>query len=564
MTNLLKNALFLVAMLVAKTTFGQSHAAGLEAMMLEDWDKAISVFSGLTQANPADQSAFLSLGNAFLAKGDKGNAVANFKKAFDAKTDAPMAFVANGRILLVQDNNLAEAEKQFNKAKKYAKKDMTTWRQIGESYFFYVAPGTTKPDLAKARQYLTEALDVSTKDFALQMTLGTCNKEMSEGGPAAQHYEFAEALEPQNPLPKLMLAKVYRIGKVPEKPLTYYNKAIAVAPTYSPALRGKAEYLFFVLGKYDEAQKAYKELVERGTEVTIEDEMQLANCYYLTKDCVNCSELVEKILKKDPTKNYLRRLQAYCDFENGQYIRGLKTLDDYFKIVPADKILPSDYEYHAKLLLQTKGDTSMAIKDYLKVIEMDNNRWKLYEDIDKIEWSRKNYCGALKVYKMYLDSVETPKATEWYNLGMRYYFCKEEPMRYENAEKAFAKVTEINPTAAIGWLWAAKSAAYRDPSPDSIAVHPELANEYGKALNYYEKYAEVASADKDKNKKDLLKAYQYIAYCYFVKVDAAKFTPVMDQWQALETDPAQLQVISEMRDAFGKDSGPAGGGGKNK
>ena len=72
--------------------------------------------------------------------------------------------------------------------------------------------------------------------------------------------------------------------------------------------------------------------------------MQLANCYYLTKDCVNCSELVEKILKKDPTKNYLRRLQDYCDFENGQYIRGLKTLDDYFKIVPADKILPSDYE----------------------------------------------------------------------------------------------------------------------------------------------------------------------------------------------------------------------------
>ncbi|HLP94614.1 MAG TPA: tetratricopeptide repeat protein [Saprospiraceae bacterium] len=564
MTNLLKKALFLMAMLVAKTAFGQSHAAGLEAMMLEDWDKAIGVFSGLAQANPADQSAFLSLGNAYLAKGDKANAIASFNKAFDAKTDAPMAFVANGRILLVQNNNLAEAEKQFNKAKKYAKKDMTTWRQIGESYFFYIQPGAKKPELEKAKQYLTEALEVSTKDFALQMTLGTCFKEMSEGGPAAQHYEYAEALEPQNPLPKLMLAKVYRIGKVPEKPLTYYDKAIAVAPTYSPALRGKAEYLFFVLGKYDEAQNAYKMLVEKGAEVKIEDEMQLANCYYLTKDCKNCSELVEKILKKDPSKNYLRRLQAYCDFENAQYERGLKILNDYFKIVPQDKILPSDYEYHAKLILQTKGDTTMAINDYKKVIEMDNSRWKLYEDIDKIEWNRKNYCGALKVYKMYLDSVATPKATEWYNLGMRYYFCKDEPMRYENAEKAFAKVTEINPAAAIGWLWAAKSAAFQDPSPDSIAVHPELANSYGKALPYYEKYSEIAGADKEKNKKDLLKAYQYIAYCYFVKVDAAKFTPVMDQWQALETDAAQQQVIKEMRDAFGKDAAPASGGGKNK
>ena len=565
MTNLLKKALFIVAMLVAKMAFGQSHAPGLEAMQLEDWDKAISVFSGLTQANPADQSAFLSLGNAYLAKGDKANAIANFKKAFDAKSDAPMAFVANGRILLVQDNNLIEAEKQFIKAKKYAKKDMTTWRQIGESYFFYLEPGASKPSLAKAKQYLTEALDVSTKDFQLQMSLGTCYKEMSEGGPAAQHYEFAQALEPQNPLPKLMLAKVYRIGKVADKPLINYNNAIAVAPNYSPALRGKAEYLFFVLGKYDEAQVAYKDLVEKGSEVKIEDEMQLANCYYLTKDCKNCSELVEKILKKDPTKNYLRRLQAYCDYENGQYERGLKTLNEYFKIVPQDKILPSDYDYHAKLILQTKGDTTLAINDYLKEIEMDKSRWKLYEDIDKLEWNRKNFCGALKALKMYLDSVPTPKATEWYNLGMRYYFCKEAPMRYENAEKAFAKVTEINPAAAIGWLWAAKSAAFQDPSPDSIAVHPELANDYGKALTYYEKYSEIAGADKEKNKKDLLKAYQYIAYCYFVKVDTAKFAPVMDLWQGLETDAAQQQVIKEMREAFGKDAAPQpNGGGKNK
>jgi hypothetical protein len=169
----------------------------------------------------------------------------------------------------------------------------------------------------------------------------------------------------------------------------------------------------------------------------------------------------------------------------------------------------------------------------------------------------------LDAYKLYLDSVATPKATDWYNLGMRHYFCKEDPMHYANAEMAFAKVTEINAEAAIGWLWAAKSAAFQDPSPDSIAVHPELANEYGKALKYYEKYAELAAADKEKNKKDLLKAYQYLAYCYFVKVDLAKFTPVMDNWQALETDPAQLQTITEMKAAFGKETAPVNGGGKN-
>ena len=562
MTNLLKNALFLGAILFAQTAIAQSHAAGNSAMQLEDWDKAISVFSGLTQANPADQSAFLSLGNAYLAKGDKDKALANFNAAFSAKSDAPLAYVANGRILLLQ-NNSAEADKQFAKAKKNAKKDMTTWRHIGESYFYYIEPGAKKPNLTRAEGFLKEALEISGKDFELQMSMGACYREMSSGGPAAQHYEYADALEPKNPLPKLMLAKVYRIAKVPEKPLIFYNKAIEVAPSYTPALRGKAEYFFYILHKYDEATKAYKDLVDKGTDVKIEDEMQLANCYYLTKDCKNCSDLVEKILQKDPSKNYLRRLQAYCDYENGNLERGLKILDEYFKIVTPEKLLPSDYEYHAKFLVQTKGDTTQAIKDYKKVIEMDSSKWTLYEDIDKLEWARKNYCGALMVYKMYLDSVATPKATEWYNFGMRNYFCKDDAMHFQNAEKAFVKVTEINPKAAIGWLWAAKSAEKLDPAPDSIAVHPELANEYGKARGYYEKYAEVAEPEKDKNKKDLLKAYQYLSYCYFVKVEADKFSPIMDKWQALETDPAQLQTITEMREAFGKEPAPGGGTGKN-
>ncbi|MFN0215604.1 MAG: tetratricopeptide repeat protein [Saprospiraceae bacterium] len=577
MTNLLKKALFLSAILFAQTAFCQSHAAGNEAMHLENWDKAITIFSGLSKADPSDQSAFLSLGNAYLAKGNyenahnnKADAQANYEKAqvsfnaaFNAKSDAPMAFVANGRMLLLQ-NKAEEAEKQFSKAKKYGKKDMVTRRQVGESYFFYIAPGAKKPDLAKAIGHLKEALEISSKDFALQMAIGTCYKEMSEGGPAAQYYEYAQALEPQNPLPKLMLAKVYRIAKVPGKPVIFYDKAIEIAPNYTPALRDKAEYLFFVLRKYDEATKAYKALVENGTELRIEDEMQLANCYYLTKDCISCSDLVEKILKKDPSKNYLRRLQAYCDFENGNLERSLKTLNDYFKIVIPDKLLPSDFEYHAKLLVQTKGDTMQAISDYKKVIAMDSSRWGLYEDIDKLEWARKDYCAALRAFKMYLDSVPTPKATDWYNLGMRHYFCKEDPMHFQNAEKAFAKVTESNPEATIGWLWAAKSAEKQDPSPDSIALHPELANEYGKARIYYEKYSEVAEVDKDKNKKDLLKGYQYLAYCYFVKVEADKFSPVMDKWQALETDPSQIETIIEMRNAFGKETAPVNGGGKNK
>lgn len=81
------------------------------------------------------------------------------------------------------------------------------------------------------------ALDVSAKDFATLMSLGYCYKEMPNGGLAAQYYEYAEALEPKNPLAKLMLAKVYKAAKLPEKFEINIDKAIAASPTFTPAAR---------------------------------------------------------------------------------------------------------------------------------------------------------------------------------------------------------------------------------------------------------------------------------------------------------------------------------------
>ena len=103
---------------------------------------------------------------------------------------------------------------------------------------------------------------------------------------------------------------------------------------------------------------------------------------------------------------------------------------------------------------------------------------------------------------------------------------------------------------------------------------PNLANQYGKARAYYEKYVELAGADKEKNKKDLLKAYNYLAYCYFVKKEESNFNGIITKWLELETDPEKQQHINEMKDAFGKEEPiipgtpgttptPNGGGGRN-
>lgn len=567
MTTLLRKALLIAAVVYAQIAAAQTNDA-LTAMQLEDWDKAISLYSAQCKANPSDQNALLNLGNAYLAKGDKAEARKSFEAAFNAKAEGALAFVANGRIMLMQDN-LTEADNQFKKAAKNGKKDINALRQIGESYLFYIPPGAKHANFTRTEELLKAAYESNTKDYNTLMSLGYCYKEMPNGGLAAQFYEYAEQQDPKNPLPKLMTAKVYKSAKLGEKFLSNVDRAISVAPTFTPALREKALYLYFSR-KWEAATQAYKDLVANGTEVAIEDEMQLANCLFITKDYKGCSELVDKILKKDGTKNYLRRLQAYCDYENGSYQQGLNILNDYFKIVAPEKVLPSDYEYRGKLTVKTKGDTLMAVSDFRKAISLDTSRWKdLNLEISNLLYSKKLYCESASAYKMYLDSVAEPKATDFYNIGVRQYYCKDDSMRYQHALASFQKVTEMMPNAAIGWLWTAKAGAKLDPD---VEAHPELLPEFGKAHEAFEKYVSIASADKVKNKKDLIAAYEYLTYYHYNKNEYAD--GIMNADKLLEIDPANQTGIELKKVMVENPNGSAtpvpgtvptnGGGNKNK
>lgn len=548
MTTFLKKTLLLASVVCvqAAAVQAQTYTDGLAAMQLEEWDKAIEIFTNLTAANAADQNAWLSLGNARLAKGEKDKAQTAFRAAYDAKPEGAFAFVANGRILLLE-NKSTDADKQFDKATRSARKDMNAWRQIGESYLFYVAPGEKRPNLTQAEQYLKSALDVNSKDFQTLMSLGYAYKEKGDGGNAAIFYEQAIRIEPNNPLPLLMLGKVYRAAKQTDRAVGYLDKAIALNPRYTRALRLKAEY-FYLDRKWRDSREAYENLVKNGDAVTIEDEMQLANLRYITRDCRGVSELVEKILQKDGSKNYLRRLQAYCDYEIGEYQRGLNILNEYFTIVTPDKVLPSDYEYLGKLQVKTQGDTTAAIGNLFKAIAMDSSRWALYDSISALEYARKNYCGSAFALKMYLDSVPNPTATNYFNLGTRYFYCKDDSLNFQKAEAAYAKVTEINPVAALGWLWRAKAAAKSDPTPKQIEENEALAKEYGKARESWEKWLPLAEPEKEKNKKDLITAYRYLSYVYLVNNEAEPFNVVTAKW--LELDPENAAYIKEMQAAF--------------
>ena len=563
MTNLLKKTFTLLVATILGASAGliaQTHDDGLAAMQLKEWDKAIEVYTALTKADPTDQPAWLTLGSAYLAKGNKEKAQATFEKAFEAKAEGGYAMVATGRILLLQ-NKYADADEVFQRTKrKFGKKDIDLKRLIGESFLYNVPD--QKPNFTRAEEELKEAMDISSKDFRTLMTLAYCYKEMPNGGLAAQHYEYAVHQEPKNSLAMFMLAKVYRAAKIYDKFLDYVDRAIAMKPNYTEALRAKAEYLYFDR-KWEKATEATKALVNSGPGVTIEDEMLLANLLYITKDCKGCSALVDKILKKDGSKNYLRRLQAYCNYDNGQYKEGLKILEDFFKQVTPDKVLPSDYEYLARLQINTGGDTAAAVANFLKVIELDSSKWPLHEEIAKMYYGAKDFCNAATAFQSYIDSLTDKQAlvNSYYSLGLSHYFCMEgDTLHYVKAEKAFEKLTEFLPEASVGWLWLAKSAKNRDPD---VVANPELIDQFGAAKEAYEKYAAIASEDKEKNKRDLIDAYGYLSYYYFSRKEDEKAIENIDK--LLEIDPENESGLG-MKEAIKAEVAPApvNGGGKGK
>ncbi len=562
MTKLAKSVLYVLLSVVLfhQAAWAQTQDQGFEAMLMEKWDNAITIYSSMTKADNTDQNAWLTLSNAYLAKGQKDKAMEALSTGFTAKPDGPLAFVCNARTLLLQ-NKSAEADEQFQRAFKKGKKDPNALRQIAESYLFYIAPSDRKPNLTRANELFKQAIEVNPKDYQTLMSAGYAFREQGDGGEAARQFEFASNYKPKSPLPFYMLATVYKAGRLNERFIKNLDQAIALDNNYTPALRLKADY-YYNVRKFEKAKDAYKELLEKGKDLVIEDEMAYANTLFLTKDYKGCTDLVEKIISKDGSKNYLRRLLGYSYYENGEYVKGQAIMDDYFKIVVPEKVLASDYVYQGRLLLKGKNDTLGAIKYLGLAINKDTAEWPLNEEMGNLLYAKKDYCGAARAYQVWIDSLKTEaKSKDYYKLGTCYQYCKSDSMRYQKALAAYIKVTEMSPKAGIGWLYAAKASNYLDIDPTK-ASEAEIMTTFGKAKPYWDKYIEVAGGDVEKNKANLIDAYSYIMYYHYVRKEDAQARENIAK--LLVIDPANATALG-MRDNMDGVVPPAPpAGGKNK
>jgi tetratricopeptide (TPR) repeat protein len=186
-----------------------------------------------------------------------------------------------------------------------------------------------------------------------------------------------------------------------------------------------------------------------------------------------------------------------------------------------------DYEYRAKLLAKS-GKDSLAIIDYKKALELQPEKIELNGDIANAYIKIKKYADAISAYKVKMEKGK-PNVNDYFGITRAYYFSKD----FINADSSAVQIIKQQPNLALGYMWRARANSQLDPKNEKWSAKP-----------FYEEFiAKVKPEDVEKNKKDLIEAYNYLAAYYAEKKDCPNVKLYMQKVLDLDAANAQAKKV---------------------
>ncbi|RZK16415.1 MAG: tetratricopeptide repeat protein, partial [Hymenobacter sp.] len=434
---------------------------------------------------------------------------------------------AEGRALLLQGNT-AGAEAKFDAAAKAGKmKDVRILTLIAQAY----AESDAK-NVDKALTYVQAAETASKgKDNpALMVARGDLYlKRDNGGGEAMSSYDRAIAANPND------VEAYYKRGALNVRSrnggeaLTNLQKAIALDPNYAPAYKELAE-VYFISGQYDKAASGFQDYISRAERSTNTD-AEYAAFLFQGKKYPEALEQVNKVLAVEPNNFTMNRLKAYSLYETKDYAGAAAAMDQFMKVAPADKLLPQDYSYQSKILVQTgKPDEAMAVLQ--KAIDGTTDpaqKRDLLSDKVVVLTAQKNYKGAAQVQRQ-ITSMPGSDLTDQFRLGL----ANSRAGMYTQADSVYNIISTAKPDYVPAYQYRAQANAGLDPDGTK-----------GLAKPYYDKYIELASASPDKYKSGLVESYDYLALYNLNKGDKAMATSYVEKALAIDPSDERAQTIKK-------------------
>ncbi len=520
----MKNGLLMMLLMVmARVAFAQppvinpSIQKALYLVETEQTQKAIQEMDQAIAASPADASLFFYAGYIQLKVNNKAKASEYFDKGVKLNEKEPLNYVGKAQVNLL-DGKPADAKLSFDKALSLGKKNITVLKAVGEAYL------VDSKYLVESINILNKAKGINETDFEVHILLGDAFlQQNTNAGQAVSSYERAAALKPN-------ARALYKVGLVFDRAKNYensvenYNKAIATDANYTPAYKDLGE-VYYKIKEFQKAVQAYESYLKL-TEKPDAVQFQYAFYLFAAKDYVKANEIFKPLISKPDVKSVTLRFAAKSQYEAGNFAEAIAIYDKYFSQAKKDEVEANDYEFYGRGLLKLKKD-SLAINGLRKSLALNPDQTELQQLVADTYLKTKKFKEAIVEYKGLISKRKKPMSLDYFSIG-RAYYNSSQPAQ---ADSAFSKLIEMQPTMTVGYVWRAKSRS--DLDPDQVA---------GLAKPDFEKVIEIGSVDPTKNKNDLYEAYGYLAsYYYNVKHDKPTTISYYEKMLLLKPDDAAVK-----------------------
>jgi tetratricopeptide (TPR) repeat protein len=500
---------------------------------IEQPSKMIPALEKAVQGNP-ENLYYLGLG--YIKLGELDKALSTFEKGIQNEDKDPLPVAGKGHVLILQKKSEEGKALLARAADMNRKKTAAQWEAVGRGYL-----ADTK-FLLDAIAAFEKAKQIDNGDREVHLLLGDAFLAQNQGGPSVSSYERAVSADPKWALPLFKIAKVYQRSQNEEIVMDYLNRAVTVDPKFAPAWSELAD-AYYLEKKADKAVEALEKYLAI-TENPGDARYKLAFFYFMAKNYEQANAIFKEVLNDRNASPTALKFYAFSLIEQNKLAEAQRILEQFFQKANPKDIKASDYASYGKLLLKLQKD-SLANEAFAKGIELDTafKEMEIRELHAKTYYQRKKYDSASQAYEDLIavkQQTEQPKsAYDLFYLGHSYYLDGD----YLEADSAFTQLSELQPNSTLGYLYAAKSRSLYDST-----------GELGIAAPMYEKFVEQALENPEKNKKDLIDAYDYLGqYALHKKDDIGEATRYFQE--ILKLDPNN-QRAKEFMDAVRQMNAP--------
>jgi len=474
----------------------------------EQMKKALADLEQAIGANPTDAALHYYLGYAFLKANERSRALAAFEKGIQTNDKELLNYAGKGWVSLLE-GKVDDARLQFEKAGVAKSRNAEVLKAVAEAYLI------DNKYSVDAMTVLNRAKSAASSDPEVQLLFGDAYLLQNNGGLSVTSYERAATLRPTMAKPYYKIGLVYERSKNNELALENFTKATTIDPRYTLAYKELGE-VYYLMNNAEKALKAY-EMYLSLTEKPEAGQLQLAFILSLGKDYKRANEVFKKIADAPDVKVVTLRFYANSLYEAGDFTKSREVFEKYFSKAKPEDLVAKDFEDYGKALLKLKQD-SLGVIALQKSLSINPEQQEILQLVGDTYFKNKKFPQAIEAYKKLMSKRKDPKSLDFFSIGRSYYFNNQ----FVEADSAFSKLISMQPEMTVGYIWEANTKAQMDPE-----------SEQGLAKPYFEKVLEKGSTNPEKNKKDLINAYKYLAYYSYLKKDYTTAKSNYEKWLTL-------------------------------